>query len=214
MGIVFVSSDRDEASFRDYFKEQPWLALPYNQRDRKETLSKKFKVRGIPSFVILDPEGETITTEGREAVSTDPEGANYPWVPPTAAEKAAAAIKNIGEDLMTQTGGKPIGLYFSAHWCPPCRGFTPKLAEWYKGIKGELGDKFEIIFCSGDKAEDDMKSYYKEQCDAGGDWLCLPYDKKDDLDPLFEISGIPTFLIVDPNGKVINKNGRGGFRGC
>ena len=25
-----------------------------------------------------------------------------------------------------------IGLYFSAHWCPPCRGFTPVLSEFYK----------------------------------------------------------------------------------
>ena len=25
-----------------------------------------------------------------------------------------------------------IGIYFSAHWCPPCRGFTPVLSEFYK----------------------------------------------------------------------------------
>ncbi len=25
-----------------------------------------------------------------------------------------------------------IGIYFSAHWCPPCRGFTPILAKFYK----------------------------------------------------------------------------------
>jgi len=27
---------------------------------------------------------------------------------------------------------KAILIYFSAHWCPPCRGFTPVLAKNYK----------------------------------------------------------------------------------
>merc|ERR1719401_3938 len=54
-----------------------------------------------------------------------------------------------------------------------------------------------------------MKSYYKEQCAAGGDWLCLPFANKDALDGLFEVEGIPSFIIVSPEGKVINENGRG-----
>ena len=37
-----------------------------------------------------------------------------------------------------------VGLYFSAHWCPPCRGFTPKLAEVYTAIKG-TGKSLEIL---------------------------------------------------------------------
>jgi len=33
-------------------------------------------------------------------------------------------------DFSSITGaGRTLGLYFSAHWCPPCRGFTPKLGK-------------------------------------------------------------------------------------
>lgn len=35
LDIVFVSSDKDEASFGEYFKEMPWYALPYVERERK-----------------------------------------------------------------------------------------------------------------------------------------------------------------------------------
>merc|ERR1712130_667492 len=31
---------------------------------------------------------------------------------------------------------KYVGIYFSAHWCPPCRGFTPVLAESYNAYLG------------------------------------------------------------------------------
>jgi nucleoredoxin len=36
--IVFVSSDHDEAAFKEYLDEMPWLALPYHDRDRKVRL--------------------------------------------------------------------------------------------------------------------------------------------------------------------------------
>lgn len=32
-----------------------------------------------------------------------------------------------------------VGLYFSAHWCPPCKGFTPELAKWYEAQTGPGG---------------------------------------------------------------------------
>jgi len=212
--IVFVSSDRDEASFKEYYAEQPWLALPFNARDKKAELSKKFKVEGIPTLVIIDGEdGSVITKDGRSAVMSDPKGNKFPWFPPTFKEALGerflrvkgSATETVGKEAIA---GKTLGLYFSAHWCPPCRGFTPQLAKWYKEVKSELGDKFEIIFCSGDRDEASMMSYFKEQSAAGGEWLCLPYDAKDNLNPLFEVRGIPTFIIVDPAGKVINPSGR------
>merc|ERR1711953_1378060 len=204
MEIVFVSSDRDQASFDSYYAEQPWVALPYDQRDLKAKLSKKYKVQGIPSFVILDPSGEVITKDGRDAVMKDPAGEKLPWYPPTAAEKAKLILDNLGSDLVAKTGGKPIGLYFSAPWCPPCRGFTPKLAEWYTAGLKDKG--MEIVFVSSDRDEAAFNSYFGEQ-----PWVALPYanrEMKDKLSKQFKVQGIPSFVILGPDGKVITKDGR------
>jgi len=31
--------------------------------------------------------------------------------------------------------GKLVGLYFSAHWCGPCRQFTPILSKVYEEVR-------------------------------------------------------------------------------
>merc|ERR1711937_518271 len=81
MQVVFVSSDDSKSEFDSYYKEMPWLAVPFARRDVKEALSKKFKVQGIPTLVILDAEGNIITTDGRSKVAADPQGAQFPWKP-------------------------------------------------------------------------------------------------------------------------------------
>ena len=44
--------------------------------------------------------------------------------------------------------GKDIILiYFSAHWCPPCRGFTPILKDFYE-VGGNLPYKLEKQCCN------------------------------------------------------------------
>merc|ERR1712196_168302 len=92
--VLFVSSDRDQESFDEYFKEMPWLALDWADRKRKEQLSNLFGVEGIPSLVIIDKDGSTITKNGRAAVSEDPEGAQFPWHP-----KPVLNLKRAGSDL-------------------------------------------------------------------------------------------------------------------
>merc|ERR1719160_2204243 len=201
--IVFVSSDKDEDAFKEYYAEMPWLALPYSNRELKEALSKKYKVRGIPSFVILDSDGTTITTEGRDEIMGDPSGARFPWKPLSPEEKQKAILDTLGADLMGRINGKPFALYFSAHWCPPCRGFTPKLAEWYTaGLK----DKMEIIFVSSDRDEASFNDYLKEM-----PWLALPYDKREAKEALSEacgVQGIPSFAVINPDGTIITTDGR------
>ena len=56
-------------------------------------------------------------------------------------------------------GKKIICIYFSAHWCPPCRGFTPVLKKFYDEVKNS---GVEIIFVSADQSHNDMISYMKE----------------------------------------------------
>lgn len=70
--------------------------------------------------------------------------------------------------------GKVLGLYFSAHWCPPCRGFTPKLAEFYNNFRASNGDKLEIVFVSSDRSEKDFKDYFKEM-----PWLALSFAERE-----------------------------------
>ena len=75
--LVFVSGDRDEAQFKEYFATMPWLALPFDEK-RYKALSSHFEVEGIPTLVLLSPDGKVITTNGRVAVYADPEGKDFP----------------------------------------------------------------------------------------------------------------------------------------
>jgi len=79
--IVFVSSDREEEQFKEYYGDQPWLALDFACQKEKQALSELYGVEGIPSLVIVDKDGSTITKDGRAAVSSDPKGDDFPWYP-------------------------------------------------------------------------------------------------------------------------------------
>ena len=53
-----------------------------------------------------------------------------------------------------------VGFYFSAHWCPPCRNFTPKLKKAFNGMVA-AGVPITIIFLSSDGDDAEMKDYFK-----------------------------------------------------
>ena len=65
--MIFISSDKDQTSFDEFFSGMPWLALPFGDK-RKSSLSRKFKVQGIPSLIAIGPTGRTVTTDARNLV--------------------------------------------------------------------------------------------------------------------------------------------------
>ena len=64
---------------------------------------------------------------------------------------------------------KVLMFYFSMHNCPPCREFTPLLAELYKD-ENESERNMEVIFFSGDPQEDVYNEYYGEM-----PWKAMPF---------------------------------------
>mmetsp|Transcript_21364 Transcript_21364/g.21699 ORF Transcript_21364/g.21699 Transcript_21364/m.21699 type:complete len:145 (-) Transcript_21364:161-595(-) len=67
-----------------------------------------------------------------------------------------------GEYFVSFIGDAPlVGIYFLAHWCSPCRGFTSKLKEFYNNIISQ-GTLLPILFESTGQDEDIFASYFAE----------------------------------------------------
>ncbi|KPI82903.1 tryparedoxin-like protein [Leptomonas seymouri] len=100
-------------------------------------------------------------------------------------------------------------VYFSAHWCPPCRSFTPLLKEFYETHHERKN--FEVVFMSFDKSEKEMLNYFKA---AHGDYYCLPFEDAASMKAVWSNSygfqTIPTLLVFGNNNprRLVTKCGR------
>ena len=98
---------------------------------------------------------------------------------------------------------KFVALYYSAHWCGPCRRFTPDLVAAYREIKA-AHPEFELIFVSSDRDEDEMENY---MTGAAMPWPALRYDRIDSARmarrPDHE-GGIPNLVFFDASGKELS----------
>ena len=105
-------------------------------------------------------------------------------------------------DLAT-LNNKTVAVYCSAHWCPPCRVFTPQLVKFANANKAKLA----VVFISSDKDEAQMFAYMKE---TKMPWPAVPFRSAGGgkIQKEQEVSGIPTLLVYGKNGELLSKNGR------
>lgn len=68
--VILVGGDRSAEDQQSYMKDfdMEWPAIPFNSPRRQE-LGAKYGIRGIPSLVIIDDQGNLITKDGRSEIS-------------------------------------------------------------------------------------------------------------------------------------------------
>ncbi|GAB4839792.1 hypothetical protein Ancab_020502 [Ancistrocladus abbreviatus] len=222
--VVLISLDDDEESFKQEFGGMPWFSLPFKDNSCVK-LARYFELSTLPTLVIIGPDGKTLHPNVAEAVEYHGIQA-YPFTTERfeelaeveKARKEAQTLESIlvsGDQdflinrsaekvLVSDLVGKNILLYFSAHWCPPCRAFLPKLVELYHKIK-ERNEAFEVIFISSDSDQDAFNEYF-----ATMPWLALPFgdQRKNSLTRSFRVNGIPKLVAIGPNGKTVTTEAR------
>lgn len=115
--------------------------------------------------------------------------------------------------------GEVVLFYFSAHWCPPCKQFTPMLANIHRTVSGEFGGKADsrytatppqplhVIFVSSDKSDAEMKAYMAE---SHGNWSYVSFGSSGvaTLSQHFRVQGIPSVQVCSPNGTPVVSDAR------
>jgi nucleoredoxin len=66
--IVYVSGDRDEETFTNFYETMPWTAIPWSEQAKKEELNARFEIEGMPSLIIIDGDGNLKSKEGRDQI--------------------------------------------------------------------------------------------------------------------------------------------------
>ena len=104
--------------------------------------------------------------------------------------------------------GKTVLIDFWATWCGPCRGEIPNVKKLY-AYYHEKG--FEIIGISSDRDVETLKKFIEKE---EMPWKQIMRDKAlvadgQTMGSYYGVTGIPTMILIGPDGKVITINARG-----
>jgi len=209
MTIIFASWDSDVRAFNSYYSEMPWAAIPFEFKESLEKSKAIERPGGIPSLYLFDDKGSLYQTNGRSAVMDF----EFPYADPEFNDILPLIIDDVAGTPSDQNALKEkkyIMLYFSAHWCGPCRNFTPQLCKWYNEFK-KTRDDFEIIFCSSDRDEAAFKDYFKDMpfkaINIFGSKSGEGY--KSWLSRKCGVGGIPCLTVLNEDRNILRKNARG-----
>lgn len=107
-----------------------------------------------------------------------------------------------GKTTLENLKGKYIYIDLWATWCGPCRQeipFLQKVEEQYKG------KNIEFVSISIDATKDQSKwNKFVLEKQLGGIQLLADNEWESKFVKDYGVQGVPTFILIDPNGKIIN----------
>ena len=144
----------------------------------------------------------------------------------TANSELLKLFRKLPNDSLLSSGGRDkvslssafakvdlVFLYASAHWCPPCRRYTPQLAQFYNDARKfyksdpKRSHQIEIVFVSSDHDINEFGKYY-----ATMPWLAVPFDSetRERLLSWMNVTSVPRLMCLDGrSGKVLETNSVG-----
>jgi thiol-disulfide isomerase/thioredoxin len=105
-------------------------------------------------------------------------------------------------DDLEQAGGTLVLLHFWASWCVPCREEMTSLAEFRHRVYPELAERgLRVLTVSNDVRDIDLERF------AAKFELVFPlyYDPYSRLTSRYGVRGLPSTLVLDGDGKVIDQ---------
>jgi len=222
--IIFVSADRSEIAWNGYFAEMPWYAVKFADKERigfAGAAALKLGCNGIPHFAVFEAKtgklvsknASSIIRSGKDifsALETEKKLAlaSGPYLFTLLCGEKVLKGKDKVDTKSLVGQAKMIGLYMSAHWCGPCRRFTPELKKVYEAINKKEPGSFQVFFVSADRSESQFNDYYDTM-----PWHAIDFKDSDRSGfngyaaTKFGCRGIPMLVLLSPDGKVLSTGG-------
>ncbi|CAJ0596761.1 unnamed protein product [Cylicocyclus nassatus] len=214
MSVVLVDTDyrsnTEDGGSSPQLAQPGWYVYAPQLLATKSRLLRALGFEFPPSLIVVDTASRSVvTTEGRRLLADDAMGTSFPWWPPAAADVLKGdVLKRVNGSVETvdfSTIKTTVrGLLFGAQWCPPCRQWVKQLTPVYEQMK-KNGVSLEIVFCSSDRSQEAFDHFVEQM-----PWSAFTYDPARTLalTRVYNISGIPSLILLDQAGKVITNHGR------